>query len=93
MLYIDFVVVLYCGCCCIFCVFVHACARARLFVLHIMLMFVVIRGDKLQRLRFGAGCLKHSKCNVNNTESCSNVDGTCQCKLGWIGNNAHTLKQ
>ncbi|XP_052690973.1 LOW QUALITY PROTEIN: uncharacterized protein LOC128168852 [Crassostrea angulata] len=38
-----------------------------------------------QNFRYGDNCSKDCACVLNNTNSCHNVTGTCDCKEGWIG--------
>ena len=32
---------------------------------------------------WGVDCLQPCVCDLNHTEKCNNVDGSCQCKAGW----------
>merc|ERR1719239_1804290 len=34
---------------------------------------------------YGVNCAQDCTCITENTESCNNVDGTCTCKPGFIG--------
>ena len=37
----------------------------------------------MQKLRYGRDCA--SQCQCQNADSCDNVDGTCNCNAGWMG--------